>query len=99
MENHDLETISLKAEKEREEEQRFRIKLKSHLCQRFQKVQESLKERGVNDFTLSDYLNFVIEKADHDNQIIESFTPLEFRVKKALLDENLRKRIEKIISG
>jgi hypothetical protein len=82
-----------------EESLRFRVKLNKNTHERFKSVQEELKSRGVLDFTLSDYVNFILDKSEFDNKIVGQFTPLEFKLKTALKDENLRKKLEKLISG
>lgn len=78
---------------------RFRIDLAKSNYERFKKVQAELKTRGVEEFTLSLYINYIIEKTDLDNKVISDLTPIEFKLKKALLDENLRKKLEKLVSG
>lgn len=99
MENEIQKSAEIKDKMTLEETLRFRVKLEKVIHERFKSVQDELKTRGVENFTLSDYINFVLEKSDFDHKMIEHFTPLEFKLKEAMKNEAIRKKLEKLISG
>lgn len=96
IENENNEKLT--KEKEQEAFVKFRVKLAKVTHERFEKVQLELKKRGVEVFTASDYIQYILDNTEIDNKLIEQFTPLEYKLKKALLDENLRKKLEKLVS-
>jgi hypothetical protein len=99
MENEIQKGAESRENKTVEDSLRFRVKLEKVVHERFKSVQDQLKTRGVENFTLSDYINFVLAKSDFDHKMIEHFTPLEFKLREAMKNEAIRKKLEKLISG
>lgn len=78
-----------------------RVLVSNDIYATFASVRDTLKSRGVVDFTFSLFINHLLKKvpASAIPQIIEENTPKEFKVKMALMDESLMEEFLKLVEN
>lgn len=78
----------------------IKINIALSLHQQFESAANALKARGVkiSFIEFSDFLNQLLT-TEHIDEFIDMHTPIEHKIKEALLDQSKREAIEKILQA
>lgn len=78
-----------------------RVLVSNEVYAKFSEVRDTLKSRGVVDFSFSLFISLLLKKVPTSAipQIIEENTPKEFKIKMALTDESLMEEFLKMIES
>lgn len=76
-----------------------RVGVSSSAYELYAETKETLKQRGINDFSFLRFLDLVLKKipASTISQVVEENTPKEYRIKLALNDESLMDEFLKLV--
>jgi hypothetical protein len=77
-----------------------RIDLDNRIYERYLEVKNELKKRNAGYFGISQFLEELLTNVpkEFDSKIIEKRTPLEFKVKNLLENDENRRKLEKLLS-
>jgi hypothetical protein len=78
-----------------------RVKLTKEATTALNGIKEELLRRGLKEFNSAIAVERAFQKLGPGflNEVIDEFTPFEYRLQVALADDKRRKQIEKIIEG
>ena len=80
---------------EKEEKTMKRAYISMKAMQKFLAIEEELKKRQLSEFTFSQFLDLALERLPESfgSDIIESMTPVDYRISQLLKDEEFKQRV------